>query len=1162
MRKKLFVLFLILTSLISLVSANTVFEIESINKFPDQVQDGGRQIITFQIYDTRINDYYIPQEDHDLGYNYDGALEPLKYVEGSEGYFYVDIEDVNKDPDRDLAIYDGTVELERIPIFPEELENTVTEDLEHRFELEDPASEENLIDNNVLSSDGIRHVNDGASQISGGNNVEIDIDDLGLNYGSGEDGELTISGWVYPSGDDGIIFGKTDFDTEEETATGYHIYQEDQSIKFRLYDEKEDDSSDQMIELSNDNLHQDRWNFVAVSLRKENGEIDVKLTVNRNDKEPSTIAQSFEFGYEEVYENPQLGTDDSYKDFLEAVSDFDPDEDYSKDFSGRVDEFRFYSRVLEEKEINELIYSGTERFYDAEITEYKEYFHENYEEIDYMEGEYQFEGDISSVDREVSSDNKRFSFFSFDNEWESTEDASSNVFEVPNRDETLYIAQIYALDHKDYYHNSIVSDHGAAMPIQVDRNIEGNFYSFEHDEDHCNEDVTSCEKGAVITFWIEELQNKADEIDVNITASNDHGNTTKIDLLDERGVYREDNMWKGEFYIPEHVDANEIEVEAKLIEEYSTDTVSENLELKPFKIDLDHKNTYYQSQEMGVVIRTLKHYTEDSYPMENISEIILDFKDIDEEMVLDESDIQEIAFLDDDYLLYNKLIPIDADTGTHELSAKVVDMSGASYNTSSSFEVIELTREGSDIRVEDTSSSLGSFEKSNNQLTKVMDDPEDLRGNIVLANYGDIKGYVEVRFEGDLEDIGETTQDSYTIPISGDEEKILNTDIEVLLNFSEKEPDEIYEGEIVLEVEDAIDDEYTNKIYTIHHIETPCEFEEGALCIRNKTIEEEITSFNDTIKLEIVNQGEEDLDIEYGPDIQDELFNIFEPSEKTVEGGEEAYIELKIRETINSEDNGKYEGNISFEFDNSTLEMPTNIEVSIPQGELSFSIEETELENMLEGDSKDITYEIENTGDLDFSYVEIISDPTGISDSTDPISSGDSLSGELDFDTSLFGTGEQEITIEAVSNSSARDSETLSVFIMEDIENDIQDLEDSLDEYNEQIMNLPEEADTTELNNELDNLREDIDQLNEYWEEGDYSSAQDLYSDIDFSVIETLISDAEEDEDEEENDEDGPDIPENGEIDDEGPSVLLFIIPVFILVIIGAVVYLSIVPEE
>ena len=1160
MRKKLFILFLISVSLISLVSANTVFEIEQINKFPGQVQDGGRQIIIIQIEDTRTNKYYIPQDDHDLKYNYNGALETLKYIDNSEGFFYLDIEEAYKDQDRNIGIYDGTVELKRIQLFPEELEDTVTENLEHRFKLEDPDSEGNLIDNNVLSADGIRHIEDGASQISGGNNVEIDINDLGLDYGTGNEGELTISGWIYPSGENGIIFGKTYFDTEEETATGYHLYQDDGTIQFRLYSEKDDDSSDQMIELSNSNLQQDLWNFVAVSLRRENGEINVKLTVNRYMGEPSTIEGSFEADYEEIKSNSQIGTDDSYKDFLEAVSDFDPDEDNSKDFSGRINEFRFYSTALEEEEIDELIYSGTERFYDAEITDYKEYFHENYEEIEDMEGEYEFKGDITSLDKEVSTDNKRFSFFSYDHKWESTEDKSSNVFEVPNRDETLYIAQLYAIDHEDRYHNSLVSDHGAAMPIEVDRNIEGNFYSFEHDEDHCNEDVTSCEKGAEITFWIEELQNKADNVEVNVTAINDEDETTKIGLLDERGVYQEDNMWKGEFYIPEYVNANEIEVEAKLIETYSTDTVSGNLELDPFRINLDHMDLIYQSRKINIGIQTLKYYTTDqNYPMENISEIILDFKDIDEEVVFDEDDIKEKAFLDDDFLNYKHLIPIDADTGTHELSASIVDMSGATYEASSSFEVLELTRESSDIRVEDASSSLGSYEDG--QISKTMSDPEKLKGNIVLANYGDINGYVEVSFEGDLEDIGSTDQETYKIPNSGKNEKILNTDIEVVLNFSEKEPDQIYEGGIVFNVEDDIGTNYSTKIDTVHYIETPCEFEEGALCIRNKTIEEEITSVNDSLTLEILNQGDEDLDIEYGPSFQDELFNVFRSVEKTIEGGE-TYIDLELRDDLNAENNGDYKGNISFDFNNSTLNMPASINISIPQGELELSVDETDLGDILEGDSVDISYEIENTGDVDFSYVNIRSDPTGISDSTDPVSSGDSISDEFEFNTYLFGTGEKEITIEAVSNSSARDSETLSVFILENIEDNIENLENLLDDYNEQIMDLPEEADTTEINNEFENLRNDIDQLNEYWEENDYSSAKDLYNDIDFSILESLISDAEDVEEDEDNDEDEPEIPENGEIEEEGPSVLLFIIPVIILVIIGAIVYLSIVPEE
>ncbi len=1188
MKKRLFLIFLIFVSLVSVASADSWAEINELHRYPGQVAEGGRTVLVMQIVDGAIADeeksIYIPEGTSDLEYLYEGDSHNLEYIEGSEGYFIADIEEATKE-DRKVKIRDaGRDEVETIELFPEELEQTVTEDREHRFRLDDPGAEDNLENNDGISSDGIRHKQGGATSVTGGANVEIDIPGLGPNYEDGEDDEFTITGWINPEedADEGTIWGKTYLDEDSNNKTGFRMIQDGDSLKFEVYSNEDEEGGENTVEISNDNIIRNKWNFVAASISKEEDEITIKLTANseygpvshfKDAFSPYTVKDNFNLDYDSKEQTSQLGTDKGYIEFLEAISeDFDEEDESDVNYVGKLDEFRFYSRELEDEELRNLIRSGTDSFYNSEITEYKEYFHENYEEIADMSGEYVFEGSLTSRDPDIQTGAGDWDTFTYDKNSIDGLSGGTYEFEVPSRDETFYVVQLSSSDHQANYQQNIVYETGGtAVPVEVERSVEGEITHFDHVGTGCNDEVNSCEKGSEVIFWIEETLYQADEVDVTITARNDETDEIKeLELLDERGVYREDNRWRGEFLIPEYFNKNEVEVEAELIKEHSSHETSKTLDINPASIELEHfPHRPDPGETKDILIRTIKPYSGEEYPIENLTEINIDFGDLKDDITFEEEDIEEHAVIDDNSLSYEVTVPGTADPGEHSFTVEIEDMSGSTYEESSTFDVRDVEVVESDIRVNHVDYELGVFDETTYNLEKTLEEPRNLKGEIRLANYGDLKGDVEVSFSGDIEDIAGTDKDVYTVENSppGQERKLQSSGdgIQLELNFSEKEPDRVYEGEIVLDVDDAKEDvEYTETINTVHTIETPCQFEEENLCIETGEIDKEISSVGETIPIDISNQGEEDLNIEYGAEVTDDLFPIIESGEHTLGGNEEDTINIGLDSDLDAQDSGEYEGNITFEFNETSLNLPTKIDLTIPEGELEFSLDETDLGDMIEGETEDVGYQVENTGDVSFSSVDISSDPEGITDSTGSISTGEEESGELTVDTSLLSTGDHDIEFEAISNTSASDTETLSINIIEDLEDRFDEVQDSIDDYDDQIMDLPPGADTGSLFDELEDIEDTLDEARDLWDDGNYGEAEDRYEQIDFSNLETMIEEEEDAADDNGNGDtngNGNDIDVNGD-DNGGSGLLALFIPLVLLVIIGVVVYLSIVPEE
>jgi len=194
---------------------------------------------------------------------------------------------------------------------------------------------------------------------------------------------------------------------------------------------------------------------------------------------------------------------------------------------------------------------------------------------------------------------------------------------------------------------------------------------------------------------------------------------------------------------------------------------------------------------------------------------------------------------------------------------------------------------------------------------------------------------------------------------------------------------------------------------------------------------------------------------------------------------------------------GFYSGIVELNNEQDTLEIPVSLNSTVEPTDLSIAIsEEIDLGEIQEGESTSADIEVENTGNVDVSNLEVSSEDYSISADSMSLSAGSTETVSVEFSDITSESG--QITVTAGSDS---DSTTETVSVSATV---VPDYEEKANELENRIIDLDSRVSSdSEYQTELNNVQSSVSDLRSAYRQGDYERAQTVNTQIE-NTLDTL----------------------------------------------------------
>jgi len=541
--------------------------------------------------------------------------------------------------------------------------------------------------------------------------------------------------------------------------------------------------------------------------------------------------------------------------------------------------------------------------------------------------------------------------------------------------------------------------------------------------------------------------------------------------------------------------------------------------------------------------------------------------------------------LGDESFVYTWNIPSDADTGSYYMELNVTDIYGIEKNvlhppgggatrTQLSFGVYNSS-ESSNVEIHD--SGLPGTDDDNNEANETYSTPRNVSGGIVLKNQGErAADLVQVYFSNNLTDISNYSIDGANLPATISTSSNLVVDIQIHLRELNN-----YTGDITFEISGDGGRVYNRSLSVDYTVQKDCSVRNDTFC-----------AFDDSIDMSYSNIGDQQRNITVG-----NLKNTTRNISTTVEGNISRFLsdqtinltayqeeDIVFDYTLDGDDEGNWSGTVVLNDTENTIEMPANITVSIPEGNLTLTVNgSTDLGSVRGDASRAVTFVLENNGTVTLEDMSLSVSQLGttinLQDGSNPVSidPGESYTTaqNLSFGSLSPGTYDS-LTVLGRSSSGVEDGVELSITVEEDLSTTIDDLQSDLESMRSRLdansAELP--AGTLDaLRNRLDELQSTISEAETANQEGNYAQAENRITEAQNTrdtVQGRIDSQIERLTDTNDTSTGGNNQNNTGNRTDTGDgngnggglNPLLIIIPLLIIVVVGVILYLSIVPEE
>lgn len=686
--------------------------------------------------------------------------------------------------------------------------------------------------------------------------------------------------------------------------------------------------------------------------------------------------------------------------------------------------------------------------------------------------------------------------------------------------DSTYILHINATNTSDVGYN----DSYGAQSIQVETlpEIDGRI-EYMNASTGCNNEsfFTECERATEIQTGFNITQASADNVNLTLQLENQSSSEwedeSSIELTEEDGLYT------GQVTVP---DVNTSEYEEKFRLRYNASDSQRShildkvITYRDFRI-VDKSDSVTGPGNYKVKLEIRKYFTPDLLTRSRIDDSLIEIRNPSDES-LTSFDVEDMDRRPDPGYFSNTIeIPTDEEKGIYELEAEVTNIYNATRTETFNFNVTDIEQ---------------TFELNDGEddFEKTVDKTGEHEFNITVENQVDGDIEISTNTTGEISDFT-TLNDGDNISLDPEESR------NVTVSFDIDSVDE-YSGEIKFMDEPA----NYNSTLDVSLTHPFCGHREDTICLEQEDLNVSTDETDDIVEtMTVRNFGEKDQEYTISLELSGNVSDYAELNESSVDLDTENDSK-QVDLTYSPTSPGFYSGTLTLSNDEDSLEVPVSLDSDVEASSTGISVTETvELGELSEGSSTSAEVELENTGDLEITDIEFSStDYTVSSDSVDPISPEQTETVTVEFSEVESESGELTVTGETDSDEV---SDTVSVSASV-----IPNYVERANQLEERIIDLDAQVDSdADAQMELNNVQTKVQDIKSAYRQGDYDRAERLYREASTTLdsIERELG--------------SPGTQQNNDSNNQGGLPILPIgVAVFVLLLVGFVVYTSYIPEK
>lgn len=748
-------------------------------------------------------------------------------------------------------------------------------------------------------------------------------------------------------------------------------------------------------------------------------------------------------------------------------------------------------------------------------------------------------------------------------------------FKVPNKNKAYYatIEVSGDVDSDPYTEKG-----GSGVLIDVYRSVNGEIELEPINENKCNQQLTKCERGTNLYVKFTNVEQNPTEVKAYIT--NEEGTETYKNSfpLTDHG-----DKWVGDFEIKDSLEINskfpKLRVVINASNEESSITKEKIIDIVGFKVEPDFPEAIFQKETASLKLDVKKKISGNRVDSSIIGKI--DMNLLCETTGSTKSVSKSDFSYEEGTFTYNFETTLDTDKGLYSSTIKVEDIDGYTYTVypSPEFKIYQASLQLATLEVDKTYTEMGDYKVN---LT-LKNGKEDIRG----AN---------ISLKGDVDDIATLEKTSVEVPGNSKKDIVMELDIDREHQWS---------GEVKAT---TTGDHQRNMTAEINIKSYGCNHGEGTLCTGNQKF---IRTFNqkreysDTLFVHNKNKtAKKQVSLWIMGDSIKQFVSLSKTS-LNIPAGSQDTVDLVYN--INSAElNGSHEGQLVLNTSKQTLIVPLDLEVEVQEDQpgLSISADKTDFGLVSKKGTLETDLEIRNQGNTKIENISVTAE--GISEATEvgeimktELNPGGRVETKLEINAASLlankygpNSNPAKVIVQGSENTGDQIRISLQVYDFEaninQIESEIENLNQSL--TSKRISGNYNSTDIENVQTDINNLKESLDSIKDDKNNGNLQSAktniESLNSEIDQvdSTLRSLNPSSPGDT----NDQDGDGIKDEsdgcpdenredcseGEVfndgtgcceqknDGEGGLPVNIILALIIIVLVGLILYFSLMPEQ
>ncbi len=687
-----------------------------------------------------------------------------------------------------------------------------------------------------------------------------------------------------------------------------------------------------------------------------------------------------------------------------------------------------------------------------------------------------------------------------------------------------YILHINATNSSNVDYNDSYGTQ--SMIVETLPEIRGNIVRLNASSG-CNQEsfFSECERGTEIGTAFNITSSSAENVNLTLELKNSSSgmwknhSTARLDP--------EDGFYEGEVVVPD-INTSKYDKEFRLHYNASNggreEIVTRVKDYNDFRI-VDKSDAVTSKGSYRVKLEIRKYFTPQLLTTDRILDGLVTIDQPSGE-TLTSFTISEMDRLESSGHFKNRIsVPLDAETGIYDMNVEVTNLYNELKSETFSFNVTEVQQT---FNLNDGEEDFEqSIDKTGNHTL-----------NVTLENSVSSQTNISTDISGSVEDITEVNNGNN---ISLDSEESENVSIRFEIDSVEE-----YDGEIKFMDESA----NYNRTLEVDITRPSCSYRNRSICVLGGGLNASSDERGDINRdFTAINFGEKGESYDYSFSLSGNITSHADlgSNETTLNTENDSEI-VNMTYTVSSP--GFYSGNLEIDNQEDMLEIPVSLDSNVEPTDLNIGLSDSvDLGEVEEGGSASADVEVENTGDVEITGLEISSEDYTVSADSVSISPGSMETVSVDFSDIDSESGDLTVTAEGDSDST---SGTVSVSATL-----IPDYGAQADEFEQRLIDLDSQVSSdSDQQTELNNVQSSISDLRAAYRQGDYDQAGTLSSQIQNSLdtVEMEIASSEPDPS-------SPSQPSQpGQNPDEGGGIPILPIAaaIFVILIVGFVGYSSI----